>query len=83
IRIDGWMIQPQDGSRLTALTRRRVGAFKGDLYVIANIYELSRSHDALAAYGLAAVEAKCRNIVSNLDGPYRFCPLARIPGRTQ
>ena len=42
IRIDGWLIQPQDGSRLTAEARARVAAFKGDLYLIANPYEINR-----------------------------------------
>jgi hypothetical protein len=78
LRIDGWMIQPQDGSRLTAAARKRVDAFKGDLYAIANAYEMARNRDALAAYDLAIVDAKCRNIVTNLGGPYRFCPLTRI-----
>jgi hypothetical protein len=82
LRIDGWMIQPQDGSRLTAATRQRVGAFKGDLYAIANAYEMPRNRDALGAYDLAIVEAKCRNIVTNLGGPYRFCPLTRIQSET-
>ena len=36
MRIDGWMIAPKDGSRLTAETLARVAAFKGDLYVIFN-----------------------------------------------
>jgi hypothetical protein len=82
IRIDGWMIQPRDGSRLTAEARARVDAFKGDLYVIFNDYELSRSHDALEDYGLAMDWMQCRDIESNLGGPYRFCPLKRIPEKT-
>jgi hypothetical protein len=78
LRIDGWLIQPQDGSRLTNETRKRVAAFRGDLFVIADAGELARSRDALAVYGLAIGEAKCRNIVTNLGGPYRFCPLAPV-----
>jgi hypothetical protein len=79
LRIDGWLIQPQDGSRLTAEARRRVDSFSGDLFVIADAGELARSHDALAVYGLAMNVAECRNIETNLGGPYRFCPLARVP----
>ncbi|MGH6877440.1 MAG: hypothetical protein ACREHV_08695 [Rhizomicrobium sp.] len=82
LRIDGWLIQPQDGSRLTAVTRKRVAAFRGDLFVIADAGEIMRSRDALAAYGLAMNEPECRNIVTNLGGPYRFCPLAHIENRT-
>jgi hypothetical protein len=78
LRIDGWLIQPQDGSRMTAETRRRVDAFRGDLFVIADAGEIARSRDALAVYGLAMSEAECRNLVTNIGGPYRFCPLVRI-----
>ncbi|HLY05455.1 MAG TPA: hypothetical protein VKR31_06890 [Rhizomicrobium sp.] len=78
LRIDGWLIQPQDGSRLTADTRRRVDSFHGDLFVIADAGEIARSRDALAAYGLAMNAAECRNIETNLGGPYRFCPLSRV-----
>lgn len=78
LRIDGWLIQPEDGSRLTADTRRRVDAFRGDLFVIADAGEIARSRDALAAYGLAMNAAECRNIETNLGGPYRFCPLSRV-----
>ena len=83
LRIDGWLIQPQDGSRLTAEARNRVDTFRGDLFVIADAGEIARSRGALAAYGLAMNERECRNIVTNLAGPYRFCPLARTGTITQ
>ncbi|HEY1836713.1 MAG TPA: hypothetical protein VGG36_03595 [Rhizomicrobium sp.] len=79
LRIDGWMIQPQDGSKLTTMARARVKAFKGDLYVLSNEFELPRTDDALAAYGLATVTAECEDVATNLGGPYRFCPLMRKP----
>lgn len=75
LRIDGWLIQPTDGSRLTAETKKRVDAFKGDLFLIADAGEMPRGKNALAAYGLAISATECRNIVTNLGGPYRFCPL--------
>ncbi|HTT83151.1 MAG TPA: hypothetical protein VMF67_06700 [Rhizomicrobium sp.] len=78
LRIDGWLIQPRDGSHLTSETRKRVAAFRGDLYVIADAGEIPRSRDALAAYGLAMRTAECRNIETNLAGPYSFCPLSRL-----
>jgi hypothetical protein len=78
LRMDGWLIQPQDGSHLTAETKRRVQAFRGDLYVIADAGEIPRSRNALAVYGLAMRDAECRNIETNLAGPYRFCPLLHI-----
>jgi len=77
LRIDGWMIRPDDGSRLTAETRRRVEAFKGDVYVIFNSFEAARNRDALGDYGLAIDSPKCRNIATNLGGSYRFCPVIR------
>ncbi|MGH6889457.1 MAG: hypothetical protein ACREHF_09695 [Rhizomicrobium sp.] len=77
LRIDGWLIQPRDGSRLTAEARRRVESFRGDIFVIADAGEILRSRDALAAYGLAMRAGECRNIVTNLAGPYLFCPLSR------
>ena len=79
LRIDGWMIQPRDGSRLTSETRARVAHFRGDLYVVFNNYEADRNRDALKAYGLAVVAAKCRDIVTNLGGPYAFCPVTKAP----
>lgn len=77
LRIDGWLIQPQDGSRLTAEAKARVAAFKGDLYLIANPYEINRARAALAEYGLAFEVDECRDIEANLGGPYSFCPLTR------
>jgi hypothetical protein len=79
VRIDGWMIAPKDGSRLTAETLARVAAFKGDLYVVFNPFEAARNKDALKTYGLAIVAPKCRDIVTNLAGPYAFCPLMKAP----
>ena len=79
LRIDGWMIAPKDGSRLTADTMRRVAAFQGDLDVVFNTFEAARNKDALKAYGLAIVAPKCRDIVTNLGGSYAFCPLTKAP----
>jgi len=80
VRIDGWMIQPKDGSRLTARARARVDAFQGDLYAIFTDYELARSVDALADYGLEFSLAQCGDIETNLGEDYRFCPLTRKLG---
>ena len=80
IRIDGWLIQPQDGSHLTAEAMARVKAFSGDLFLIANPYETNRARAALAAYGLAFRLEQCRDIETNLGGPYLFCALFRKTG---
>jgi len=77
LRIDGWLIQPDDGSALTAETRARVAAFKGELYLIAAPDEIDRTRKAVAGYGLALAPARCADIEANLGGPYDFCPLAR------
>jgi hypothetical protein len=77
IRIDGWMIQPQDGSQLTQEARKRVASFPGDLFVLFKVMEVARTRASLGAYGLAISEGACRNVVSNLDGAYEFCPVLR------
>lgn len=79
LRIDSWMIQPEDGSLLTAKTRARVKAFKGDLYVIANEFEVGRAGAALADYGLGMRWTECKLFTTNLGGEYRFCPLKQLP----
>jgi hypothetical protein len=79
LRIDGWMIRPEDGSLLTAQTRARVNAFKGQLFVIADEYEVGRAGAALADYGLGMRWTECKLFSTNLGGEYRFCPLKKIP----
>ena len=80
LRIDGWMIQPQDGSKLTAATKRRVAAWHGDIFLIANEYEIGRAAEALSDYGLAMRYLECVDIEANLGGPYKFCPVERLKG---
>jgi hypothetical protein len=78
LRIDGWMVQPQDGTRMTREMMARVDTVlknKGDLYLIADAYDMGRAHDALAAYHLTIRWLECRVFESNLTGVYRFCPL--------
>lgn len=79
MRVDGWLIQPQDGSRLTADTKARVKSFKGDLFLIADQYEIDRARVAMAEYGLAIDWFKCRDIESNMGDNLEFCPLNRKP----
>ena len=78
LRIDGWMIQPKDGSLLTKRTRRRVKSFHGDLYAIADDYEVGRAGAALADYGLGMRWPECQIFTTNLGGRYRFCPLKHL-----
>ncbi len=79
LRIDGWLIQPQDGTRLTAETKARVKAFTGDMFLIADKYEIDRARVALAEYGLAINWFECGDIKTNMGGDLQFCPLARKP----
>jgi hypothetical protein len=81
LRIDGWMIRPEDGSLLTAQTRARVKAFTGELYVITDEYEVGRAGAALADYGLGMRWTECKLFTTNLGGQFRFCPLKKIPPR--
>jgi hypothetical protein len=78
LRIDGWMITPEDGSRLTASTKKRVNAFHGDIYLIAEEYEIGRATEALEDYGLQMRYLDCRQIEANLGGPYKFCPVEHL-----
>jgi hypothetical protein len=80
LRIDGWMLQPGDGTRMTRDMRARVAAHKGALYLLSDAYDMARAREALAQYGLAIRWLECRVFETNLPGVYRFCPLARKPG---
>jgi hypothetical protein len=75
LRIDGWLAQPDDTSGLTALMRARVAAHHGDLFLLAAPWERTAADRATSAYGLEIVAAQCREIRSNLGGPYQLCPL--------
>jgi len=77
LRIDGWMMQPEDGSYLTQEMRRRVAAHKGPLFLIADAYDMGRASAAVVDYGLAIQWQKCRIFTTNLTGAYQWCPLSR------
>jgi hypothetical protein len=77
LRIDGWLAQPDDGSGLTASMRTRVAAHRGDLFLLAAPWERLAADRATLAYGLEILSAQCREIRSNLGGPYQLCPLRR------
>ena len=81
LRIDGWMLQPKDGSGLTKIMRERVAAFKGDLYLLADAGNMIRAHDALEDYDLAIDWPKCNLFDTNLVGAYQLCPLFSRPGK--
>ena len=77
LRIDGWMMQPEDGSYLTKEMRRRVAAHQGALFLIADAYDMGRASAAVVDYGLAIDWQKCRIFTTNLTGAYQWCPLLR------
>jgi len=77
LRIDGWMMQPEDGSFLTAEMRRRVGAHKGPLFLISDAFDMGRASAAVVDYGLDIDWPKCRIFTTNLTGTYQWCPLLR------
>jgi hypothetical protein len=82
LRIDGWMVQPRDGTLLTRRMRRRVAAHLAahePLYLIAAATDMTRARDALADYGLAIRWTRCRQFDTNLVGIYEWCPLFRRP----
>ena len=80
LRIDGWMVQPRDGTVLTRQMKRRVAAqlaSGGDLYLIADAGDMKRAHDALRDYHLAIRWPECQQFDTNLIGTYQWCPLAK------
>ena len=80
LRIDGWFVQPRDGSGLTREMKRRVGrhlASGGDLFLIADRDDMSRARQALADYALAIRWPECQQFDTNIIGTYQWCPLAR------
>ena len=82
LRIDGWMVQPQDGTRLTAMMKGRVYEWmdkKRDLYVLSDAYDMGRARDALAEYHLRIDWLKCTVFDTNIIGDYEFCPLFKWP----
>jgi hypothetical protein len=80
LRIDGWMVQPRDGTRITRDMMHRVSrhlAGGGDLYLIADAGDMSRAHDALADYRLAIRWSECQQFDTNITGTYQWCPLSK------
>ena len=80
LRIDGWMVQPRDGTLLTRRMKHRVAAQLaegGDLYLIAEAADMTRAHDALGDYQLAIRWSECQQFDTNLIGTYQWCPLAK------
>ena len=77
LRIDGWMVQPDDGTLLTREMKKRVNAHRGALLLIADAYDMNRAKTALGQYGLAIDADKCRLFDTNLIGVYQWCPLYR------
>ncbi|MBW8709389.1 MAG: hypothetical protein JF627_09050 [Alphaproteobacteria bacterium] len=80
LRIDGWMVQPRDGTKMTKEMMRRVAGHLragGELYLIADAGDMGRARDALADYRLAIRWPECQQFDTNLIGTYQWCPLAR------
>jgi len=82
LRIDGWMVQPQDGTKLTRMMKGRVYEWVGrgrDLYVLSDRYDMNRAREALAEYHLRIDWPKCTVFDTNIIGDYEFCPLFHWP----
>jgi len=80
LRIDGWMVQPRDGTKLTKDMKRRVADHLnagGDLYLIAEAADMARARNALADYALAIRWPECQQFDTSLIGTYQWCPIAR------
>ncbi len=82
LRIDGWFLQPRDGSGLTRQMKARVAAHLksgGDLYLLADANDMNRAREALRDYRLAIRWPVCQQFDTNIIGLYQWCPLARLP----
>ena len=82
LRIDGWMVQPKDGTGITRQMRARVAAQLrggGDIYLIADATDMGRARDALADYGLAIRWTECQQFDTNIAGTYQWCPISGKP----
>lgn len=82
LRIDGWMVQPRDGTGITRDMMRRVAHHVRDgkpLYLLADATDMGRARAALADYQLAIRWPECEQFDTNLVGTYQWCPLARKP----
>jgi hypothetical protein len=80
LRVDGWMVQPKDGTEITRQMKGRVGqhlADGGDLFLVADATDMTRARDALAEYSLGVRWTECQQFDTNLAGTYQWCPLGR------
>ena len=80
LRVDGWMVNPRDGTEITRQMKERVGGHLkagGTLYLIADATEITQARDALTGYGLAIRWPECQQFDTNLVGTYQWCPLMR------
>jgi hypothetical protein len=80
LRVDGWLVQPKDGTGLSARMRAEVDRHLrsgGDLYLIADATDMERARTALKGYDLAIRWPECQQFDTNLIGTYQWCPLAR------
>jgi hypothetical protein len=82
LRIDGWMVQPRDGSLLTRQMKSRVKAHLeqgGVIYVMSAVNDMARAKKAVGDYGLAIRLTECQQFDTNLGGNYEWCPLEKLP----
>jgi hypothetical protein len=80
LRIDGWMVQPRDGTLITRDMKKRIASHMrqgGDVYLIADTGDMDRARAALADYNLAIRWTECQQFDTNLVGTYQWCPLAK------
>jgi hypothetical protein len=80
LRVDGWMVQPRDGTEITRQMKLRVSRHLqagGELYLIADATDMVRAGRVLRDYDLAIRWTECQQFDTNLIGTYQWCPLAR------
>ena len=80
LRVDGWMVQPKDGTKITRNMRAGAAGNRqhgGLLYLRSAANEMGRARDALEDYGLAIRWTECQQFDTNIIGTYEWCPIMR------
>ena len=78
LRVQGYLVGPDDGTALSASIKNRVAAHNGDLYLLFIPNEGEVASRAMQALGLSIERSQCQQISSNLGPALSFCPLSRV-----
>lgn len=78
LRVQGFLVGPDDGTALSATLKNRIAAHNGDLFLLFAGHEGDPAGRAMKALGLSIERTQCQQISSNLGPALSFCPLSRV-----